>query len=189
LTSDIPWDFIFSFVAAVGSGATAAGFILIWNQTRLTKKQISQTQQEIDSTLRPWIGHTDAKFSPQKVLLSEPPKDAVKFMLRNYGRLPAKLSGMAYVWKVEDVRESDLTNLPLGAVNSEMYFPDQENSLVVIGDNSYMTRQTDFFFGLRLDYDYQVGQGKKQGEYGVIFKVVFKSGYGFSSSIMNTWTK
>jgi hypothetical protein len=57
LTGDIPWSFIFSFVAAVGSGATAAGFILIRNQTKLTKKQIDQTHQEIGFVIKDNTGY------------------------------------------------------------------------------------------------------------------------------------
>jgi hypothetical protein len=51
-----PSNFWFSLAGAIGSLATAAAFGIIIYQTRLTKKQLAQTQEEIDNTLRPWIG-------------------------------------------------------------------------------------------------------------------------------------
>src|SRR5919197_3903828 len=49
-------NFWFSLASAIGSAATAAALGVIIYQTRLTKKQIAQTQKELDNTLRPWLG-------------------------------------------------------------------------------------------------------------------------------------
>src|SRR5215207_11642041 len=67
LSNGFPWAFFFSLVAAVGSMATAAGFFFLWWQSKLTKTQINQTQQEIDSTLRPWIGHTSIELFTKQI--------------------------------------------------------------------------------------------------------------------------
>jgi hypothetical protein len=124
--NDIPWNFIFSLLAAAGSVATALGFFLLLKQSKLTQTQIGQTQQEIDSTLRPWTGHTRYELFSGTIRFKDPPRDVARFFLKNYGRLPAKVSGMVELWHTGEIKEQDLINGPSAKVDPEMYFPEQE---------------------------------------------------------------
>jgi hypothetical protein len=92
----IDWPSIFNLIQAIGSIATA-GFFILFYQINLTKKQLSQTQQEIDSTLRPWLGSHDFR-----VLMGVDVKDVLRFKLKNYGRLPAILSGVSKRWSTAE---------------------------------------------------------------------------------------
>ena len=62
-TTPDPWSPL-SWIAAIGSLATAAGFGVLIFQSYLTRKQISQTQQEIDTTLRQWLSHIKYTLHP-----------------------------------------------------------------------------------------------------------------------------
>jgi hypothetical protein len=190
--NEVPWDFIFSFIAAAGSVATAAGFFLLLKQSKLTETQIThtqtqitQTQQEIDTTLRPWIGHTSYELFSRPIRFKDPPKDVAKFSLKNYGRLPAKLSGMVQLWNTEEIKEQDIMTRPLDEVNPEIYFPEQEKQFDMTGPETYMVQRKGFYFAFLLRYNYNVGQGKKQGKYGVTLKCKFR-GPEYMFSIIRT---
>ena len=154
--------------------ATAAGFFLLLIQSKLTKTQIGQTQQEIDSTLRSWIGHTRYELFSRTLRFKDPPLDVARFSLKNYGRLPAKLSGMVQLWSTGEIKERDLTNRKSNEVDPEVYFPEQEKQFDMIGPEAYIMHRKSFYFTFLLRYEYNVGQGQKQGKYGVILRCTFR---------------
>lgn len=129
-----PWGFAFSIAAAVGSGATALALGFIYKQSKLTRKQISQTQQEIDSTLRPWLGHTSYTLHPAIPDQNGQRKSFATLKLKNYGRLPARLTRQAQLWKLTEITEEDLTKHPEETAPHVMIFPDQVSTYDRVGE-------------------------------------------------------
>jgi hypothetical protein len=71
-------------------------FGIIIYQTRLTKKQLAQTQEVIDNTLRPWKGvgkdiEYDTIYIESAKEYAPKAKITVTYALRNYGRVPARI--------------------------------------------------------------------------------------------------
>jgi hypothetical protein len=94
-------DFSFSLVGAIGSAATAAAFWLIIRQTNLTKKQIAQTQDDLDNPSRPWIGHLQIEDKDIRFYFIpdiDPTDITAKYFLKNYGRIPARITRKRYMW-------------------------------------------------------------------------------------------
>lgn len=182
-----PWVSPFSLAAAIGSIMTAAGFFVLLWQSWLTRTQISQTQQEIDSTLRPWLGHTSYNLSSITIGLTGRRKDLAKFTLKNYGRLPARLTRQVQLWRLTEIKEKDLTDLPESISTQVIYFPDQEYTYDFSEEReqSYMFLPKEFYFGFILKYDFQAGQGKKEGKYGIILKCKPTSA-GYEYTAVNT---
>jgi hypothetical protein len=66
--------------------------ILVWIQSR-------QTQQEIDGTLRPWIGSALETFQkPDNVIIK----------LKNHGRIPAKTYSIKLLVETQDIKMENL---------------------------------------------------------------------------------
>jgi hypothetical protein len=69
----------------------------------------------------------------------------------------------------------------------EIYFPDQEMQFDIVSEQSFMDKKEEqFYVGIRIRYDYQVGQGKKDGEYGIILKCE-RSPSAYSVSTLSAW--
>jgi hypothetical protein len=179
-----PWDFPFSLAAAIGSLATFAGFIVLLWQSRLTRTQISQTQQEIDSTLRPWLGHKSCEIT--SVPLGGTYKTVARIGLKNYGRLPARLTRQVQLWKKTEIGEEDLANLQKEMATRGMIFPDQEEPYDFGADQSLIYAGSEFYFGFLLWYDFHVGEGVKGGKYGFIIKCKVMGGNMFEWTLVNT---
>jgi hypothetical protein len=183
-----PWSFPFSLAAAIGSLATFAGFIVLLWQSRLTRTQISQTQQEIDSTLRPWLGHTSYTLHEVTTDSKGQHKSWVMIRLKNYGRLPARLTKQVQLWKLTEIMEEDLAKQQEEPTTHIMLFPDQESTYErVEEEQSHITgtRSNEYYFGFLLWYDFTVGEGRKEGKYGFILKRVISNG-GYEDYILNT---
>jgi len=198
-----PWSFIFSLAAAIGSIATLGALYFIWKQSKLTrdqisqnqqgidltKQQISQTQQEIDSTLRPWIGHTSYKLDRETLDQDRQagPKDIAKIDLKNYGRLPARLTRQVQLWQLTEIKEEDLAKQPETKADPIMIFPDQMSPYSFVGEESLIYRKSDFYFGFLLWYDAHVGQRTKEGKYGIILKCKSLIGHVIEYNVVNTF--
>jgi hypothetical protein len=179
-------NFWFSLAGAIGSLATAAAFGFIIYQTRLTKKQLAQTQEEIDNTLRAWIGvlqttGKDIEFSEIYVESAREynPKAKItaKYFLKNFGRIPARIVSKRYKWSKEEISEDDLYSVEIPAEWSSsrlrpMIFPDEDaRNSADSSELSFLDSPGEiFYFGLLIEYD--SGEGTKKRELGSIFKCV-----------------
>jgi hypothetical protein len=190
-TDEVPNDFWISLLpplAAAGSLATAGGFIVLLIQSRLTGKQVSQTQQEIDSTLRSWLGHISYTLDRHAVEEDRQAgwKDIAKFELKNYGRLPAKLTRQVQLWQLTEIKEEDLENQPKSKAEQIIIFPDEVKPYSFIGEQAFIYKKSDFYFGFILWYDFQAGEGRKEGKYGIIIKCKSDIGHVLNYSVINT---
>jgi hypothetical protein len=194
---DDQWDFWFSFLGALGSAATAAAFGVIIYQTRLNKKQIAQTkdqiaqtqkqvaqtQEELDNTLRPWLGVLQTK--EQDIIVEADYTDApnpptmaitVQYFLKNYGRVPARVTSKRYKWSKNEISKNELYSEKIPADWSSsrlqsLLLPGQDGkSTVHSRERSFLVSLDEtFYFGLLIDYDF--GEGTRKREYGTVFEM------------------
>ncbi len=140
----------------VGAGiATVVLVVIVWIQTR-------QTQQQMDSTLRPWIG---ARFrlqfeNPQTLMLA----------YTNYGQIPPQnitaynLISDKQITRYGILEYSTTSKLDLGTImpnmNKELRIDTATEQLksVLAGAS--------FYVGIIIQYSYA---SKKKGAYGVIY--------------------
>jgi hypothetical protein len=163
------WNFWFSLVGAIGSAATAAAFGFIIHQTRLTQK-------ELDNTLRPRLGvlqthGKDIEVEAEFINTVNTPTTTitVKYILKNYGRVPARVTSKRYKWSKKEISKKGLYSEEITADWSSsrlqsLLLPEEDarstaNSL----EQSFLVSPGEtFYFGLLVDYD--SGEGtKKEG--------------------------
>ncbi|MDP9290673.1 MAG: hypothetical protein M3P08_21095 [Thermoproteota archaeon] len=95
---------LFGWGQFIGSLATTGALIVLAVQTYLNKKQISLTQQQMDSTLRPWIGFVTSK-SPS--LCSQ--GGFVSVILKNYSQsVPAKTVTFRAIIREQQITKDDI---------------------------------------------------------------------------------
>jgi hypothetical protein len=143
----------------IASAATAAGFFFIVRQSRLTKVQINQTQNEIENMRRPWLGQSFIR------IYSDGVDDVAEFAMKNYGQVPAMLSGVKKKWSKREFSKKDLYTEVADAVNN-MYLPQQDVPYYMHGKDKFMRAEpifdladenslTDkFYFGILFNYEY-----------------------------------
>ena len=158
LLIDDSWAFAFALVGAIGSVATAVAVIFLWIQSRQTQTQIQLTQEqtkltreEMESTLRPWIGFSEIRRKS---------KEEVVFYLKNYGRIPAKIVRTRNKFGKTKIGKDELL-LQKGKVFETMVFPDATMTF------SIQIPEQFGFVSILFEYEYA---NKKHGEYGVIAK-------------------
>lgn len=170
---DDPWQFAFAFIGSIGSIATAIALGFLLHQSRQTQKQIQLTQQqtnfmqeqigltknEMESTLRPWIGISDVEIQSNEF---------VTFHVKNYGRIPARIVRMRKV--LDKIKISKDVLVSKKAENSEtMLFPDE-----ILKMSSILPEEAGYqYVAIMIEYEYG---NNKNGEFGLIAKRVGKSG-------------
>jgi hypothetical protein len=160
--------------------------VFIYKQSKLTRQQISQTQQEIDITLRPWLGHTSYSLHAAIPDSAGHRKSFATFLLKNYGRLPARLTRQVHLWKLTEITQEDLTKHPEETANHIMIFPDQVSTYDRVGEEqTRISEAKEFYFAFLVWYDFHVGEGRKEGKYGFILKREITN-EGFEDSILST---
>jgi hypothetical protein len=182
-------------MGAIGSFATAIALGVIFYQSILTKKQIAQTQEELDNTLRPWIGvlqtpGKDIEFSVSSLDSDKPEMEIeVGYFLKNYGRIPARIISKRYKWSKKEISPNDLYSEKIPAEWSSsqlrtLIFPDADgHSSTNSHDQSFRAPPDEtFYFGLLIEYD--SGEGTKKREFGSIFRCIKPS-----PTCINQWTK
>ena len=141
-------NIILDIIQAVGSIATAIAVIFVWRQS-------SQTQQELDATLRPWIGNPSVSYDDKSARL--------KFKFRNYGRIPAKIVSFRYKADANQPSRKDVSSGEPGAPFAGVtIYPDQER----LHSYGIGTEVKSVFIGMVLDYEY----ANKKHKYGIIRK-------------------
>jgi hypothetical protein len=188
-----PSNYWFSLAGAIGSVATAAAFVIIIYQTRLTKKQIAQTQEEMDNTLRPWIGllqttEKDIVFYVDS-LDSGATGITAKYFLKNYGRVPARIISKRYKWSRKEISKKDLYDVEVPAEWSSsrlqtLIFPDEDGQSSANSDEQSFRASPEetFYFGLLIEYD--SGEGTRKREFGTIFRCIKDT----APYCLNAWT-
>jgi hypothetical protein len=111
--------------------------------------------------------------------------DAAKLILKNYGRLPARITGQVQLWKLTEIQERDLTNQLESTSTRVMYFPDQEGPYD-LGAQPHIEDANLYYFAFLIRYDFQVGTGRKEGKYGAILKYELTDS-GAETSVLNTF--
>jgi hypothetical protein len=106
----------------------------------------------------------------------------ILYFLKNYGRVPARVTSKRYKWSKKEISKNDLYSkeIPVEWSSSHLQsllFPDQDGKSTV---NSYeqsflVSPGETFYFGLLLGYD--SGKGTRKREYGTIFRMGGPSPY------------
>jgi len=158
--------FVFALVGAIGSVATAGALVFLWYQSRQTQKQIQLTQEqtnytreEMDSTLRPWIGISDVQIQANEF---------VTFDVKNHGRIPARLVRRRSVFDKTKISKDQLRSTK--AEDSDiLLFPDatQKMSSILPEEPEYQ------YVAIMIEYEYA---NNKHGEYGLIAKRIAETG-------------
>jgi hypothetical protein len=142
-----------SVISAAGSAATAFALYFVWKQARIA-------QNEVTTTLRPWISSSNATFEkPDKVIVA----------LKNYGRLPAKVfSPSRYLIESHEIKVKDLQHQGKGDTVF-LLSPDAERKHIInfVGDNSKITSGKTWFLGFVFYYSYA---NDLEGKYGIILR-------------------
>ena len=163
---DDSWAFAFSFAGAIGSVATAGALGFLYYQSRQTQKQIQLAQQqtnytreEMDSTLRPWIGVIDVEIQADEF---------VTFTVKNYGRILAKIVRMRKVIDKKKITKDQLCSAE--AEDKEMLlFPD-----AIVKMSSILPEDSEnLYVAIMIEYEYA---NNKHGEYGLIGKRIGDTG-------------
>jgi hypothetical protein len=187
-------NFWFSFASAIGSFATLGAFVVIMYQTRLTKKQIAQTQvglsltkeqlaqtqEELDNTIRPWIGilqthGKDIGFSIDFHDIGKLANVTAEYFLKNYGRVPARIISKRYKWSKKRISENELYSEKIpdewsSSRLQSLIFPDEDGKSSTDSDEqSFLVSPNEtFYFGLLIEYD--SGEGTRKREFGSIIE-------------------
>lgn len=143
----------------IGNVATAGALVFLWYQSRQTQQQIKQTQEqtkyvreEMESTLRPWIGVSEINVVPNGKVL---------FQIKNYGRIPAKIPRIRNMFSSTRIEREDLRSHKLENIEM-MIFPDATAFYALkIPEH----RPDSQYVGVLFEYEYG---NNKSGEYGVI---------------------
>jgi hypothetical protein len=150
------WNDIITVISAIGSAATAAALIFVWKQSRIA-------QNEVTSTLRPWI-------SSSKIRFLKP--DRVEVTLKNQGRLPAKVFEPSnyLIDSSNEIKVKDLQQLGKGKVDyTFLMTPDDERRHDIRFDeeDKKITSGDTWFLGFVFYYSYA---NNLEGKYGAIVK-------------------
>jgi hypothetical protein len=163
---DDSWSFAFALAGAIGSVATAGALGFLYYQSRQTQKQIQLAQQqtnytreEMDSTLRPWIGVIDVEIQADEF---------VTFTVKNYGRILAKIVRMRKVIDKKKITKDQLCSAE--AEDKEMLlFPD-----AIVKMSSILPEDSEnLYVAIMIEYEYA---NNKHGEYGLIGKRIGDTG-------------
>ena len=152
---DDSWAFAFALAGAVGNIATALALYFVYRQSRTTQEQTLLTSQEMKSTLRPWIAVSKIQANPH---------NRVVFDIKNYGRVPAKIMRMRTGASRETIEEEELRSHETQDFKM-MVFPDATTHYIL--DISGVLPYSEYL-GVLFEYEY--GDNKKRGDYGVIAK-------------------
>jgi hypothetical protein len=145
-----PWTYIFASVGAVGSATTAAALFFLWRQSKQTEKQIHLTQDEVEGTLRPWVGIDDVRRTE---------KGYVQVLIRNTGSIPAKIVKAQRFFSSTMITQEQLRS-GVDIIGKFVIFPNI-NKTIRLSDSS----GTYPYIGILIQYEYAKN---KHGEIGLV---------------------
>lgn len=160
------------WATVVASIATAVLVVIVWFQMR-------QTQYQMSSTLRPWLGAERGLVKHEEEHLA--------FWYMNYGELPPTSVKIKFNFDLKPTDEDDLRKAPFDPnVYIGTILPKQVKRFVIGGGGSLLKSVHDmkeqirrtmeqvnagilpsFFIGILIEYEYA---NNKRGEYGVIYE-------------------
>ena len=151
------WAFAFELVAAVGSIITAAAIFYLWKQSRDTQTQIKLTRQqteymreELDITLRAWIGVENVEV-----------RSDLTFIVKNYGRIPGKIVTKRSVIDKTKISKDRLLTTEVQNVEKMMLFPGVAVPMTLV-----MRKEPEYqYVAVMMEYEYA---NNKRGRYGLI---------------------
>ena len=150
-----PDDFlkdVVTVIGAIGSAATAAALYFIWKQTRMT-------QQEINATLRPWLGISDVSLINKGVS-----NEALFVGLKNYGKIPAEVKSVKVLTsRIEITRDQIDKDSEYVDLTEIRMFPEQPPRPLEIKTHG----NTLTFIGFSIEYYYSEN---RKGYYAIIQK-------------------
>jgi len=150
--------FAFALAGAIGSIATAAALAVVWIQSRHTKKQTDYMREEMDYTLRPWIGVRDVQIESNEFVTLD---------VKNYGRIPGKVVRMKALFEMKKISK-DILRSAEAKDYEVMLFPDGSWSM------SSLPKEPKYqYVAAMIEYEYA---NNKHGEYGLVAKRIGNSG-------------
>ena len=115
------------WVTIISGFATTFLVIVVIFQTSHTRKMVILTREEMENSLRPWVGRLSLESEGIHRDLDGNPAFSFRFNFRNYGGIPAinSLVNVMYgkvLLKLEDLNENDA--VPFGSImpNEERYY-------------------------------------------------------------------
>jgi len=147
------WAYFFASVATVGSAATAAALFFLWRQSGQTEKQIQLTQDEGESTLRPWVGIEDVRLNR----LNE--KGYVQVLISNTGSIAAKVVSARRVFSHSMITQEELRS-GVDIPGKFVIFPNIKKTIRMSSESS-----TYPYIGILIQYEYAKN---KHGEIGLV---------------------
>ena len=151
------------WIQLITASAAAIAATVAILQNRLTK-------QQLDSSLRPWIGAAEGGLT-----LALP--DRVTFAYKNYGQLPCKsMTGRVLrkteLFSREELAESNTNpSSKMGVIHPDQnkaWYVDMKKEVILTA----LSGKEPLFIGISLSYTYA---DNRQGEYGVIYEFAFRT--------------
>jgi hypothetical protein len=147
-----PWEYVFALISAIGSLGTAAALFFLWNQSKQTKQQIHLTQEEVESTLRPWLGIEN---------ITRVNAGLSRGFIKNTGRMPAKIVKRQQFFSSTMITQKQLRSGE-DISGKVIVFPDQKREIRIKNEIAAYP-----YIGILIQYEY----GKnKLAEIGLVVK-------------------
>ena len=156
--------------AVVLSGfATTVLVIIIAYQIKITKTAVGMTKQQMDSSLRPWVGAESG--------LVDYTSDKLAFYYMNYGQLPPKSLKIKGLESEETISRKELNKAKDESwPNMGIIMPNQKKAYIIASNETQLNKikkgEISFWIGLLLSYEYA---DNKRGEYGVIYEFLVET--------------
>ncbi len=150
---DDSWAFAFALASTIGSISTAIALYFLWRQSNRTQKQIDLTQQqiqlkkdEIDSTVRPWIGIGSIERNDLWYVTIE---------LKNHGSIPAKVIKSNELFSPREITQAEILSSKNEYGYEYLIFP---GSTVIHISNQNISQDVQGedvkFAGISIEYEY-----------------------------------
>lgn len=161
-------DWIFPIIEA---GAALAAIILVLmvraqmkqtdKQLKMTQDQVSMSKQQMESTIRPWLGATGAKIVDER---------HIGIPIKNYGSIPTTSAETRVVIHGEMMTEDAIrSSAHTKQGQYGVIFPDQTKTIRVEVSDIVKARTGEaiMFIGFLMEYKYANGQ---TGAFGIIVR-------------------
>jgi hypothetical protein len=170
------WMLGLGLAQAIGSIGTAIAVYFVYKQASITRDQLELTRQQMDSSLRPWLGVFEGGLQPHY-------SDAL-LRITNYGSLPTT----SWKWTIK----TDVIKITRSDLNSQKAYPSPYEATAIFPNQRWdrvigleegtlvaaRSRERSLFVGVLIEYKYA---NNSAGESGMIFefdKSTLKFGFG-----------
>ena len=144
------WAYFFASVGAIGSVATAAALFFLWRQSKQTETQIHLTQEEVEGTLRPWVGIDDVRLREEGY---------VALLIKNTGSIAAKIVRAQRVFSHTMITQEQLRS-GVDIPGNFVIIPKIDKTIRMSNESG-----TYPYIGILIQYEYPKN---KRGEYGLV---------------------